>query len=223
MRTYWALGATLLLLLVTLGSVWSIAHAAPPTAALPAPHSAPHSAPPAAPAAEPAMSHAALPPAAAPAQRGEPSTCTGYDRETGLNLQSRTVEPNDILDCETSAVSLTVGADCDKVPLHVVLNVDRSGSMVGQPIEEVKAAARALVQALDMERPEERAHEDRARVARRPGPDRQPAYRTSPDRSRAGSATCEPAERTTCPTPLPSRTPCSHRTPGRQSRRSRSW
>ncbi|MFN2114910.1 MAG: vWA domain-containing protein, partial [Anaerolineae bacterium] len=161
MRTYSALGATLLLLLVTLGSVWSIAAAAPSAAPDIAPSSAPAAAPGsaadeaplAAPPAAPLYSVAERPDAAAPAQRGEPSTCTGYNRETGVSYQSRTVQPDDILDCHTSTVSITVGADCDKVPLHVVLDVDRSGSMVGQPIEEVKAAARALIQALDMSDP----------------------------------------------------------------------
>lgn len=89
---------------------------------------------------------------AGPALQGSNvSACTGIDPKTGLSLQSRVITPSTILQCETAWVSVTVGAVCDAVPLHIVIDIDKSGSMVGQPIQDVKAAARALVRALDMQ------------------------------------------------------------------------
>ncbi len=93
---------------------------------------------------------------AAPAgQRGEESSCTAYDPATGAPLSSRSIIPSTIRLCETAEVSLTVRATCAAVPLHVVLNIDVSGSMIGQPMEDAKAAAIALVQTLDLDN-----HED---------------------------------------------------------------
>lgn len=89
--------------------------------------------------------------AAPPAQIKEPSACTGTDPETGLSLQSRVITESTIRLCETALVSVTVGAACTDVPLHVVINVDRSGSMIGQPIQDVKNAAQALIRSLDMQ------------------------------------------------------------------------
>ncbi len=91
--------------------------------------------------------------AAARQPMAEPSSCVGEDPETGLSYQTRVISPNTILDCHTAGVSVTVGANCGVAPLHIVLDIDRSGSMIGQPIEDVKEAARALVQALDMNDP----------------------------------------------------------------------
>jgi len=87
--------------------------------------------------------------AAPTAQQGNQSACKGVDA-AGRSLQSRVISPTTILLCETARVSVTVGAACDAVPLHIVINVDRSGSMIGQPMEDVKNAARSLVRALDM-------------------------------------------------------------------------
>jgi Mg-chelatase subunit ChlD len=89
---------------------------------------------------------------AAPARQGsDVSACSGVDPVTGVSYQTRVISPSTILLCETAGVSVTVGAECSAVPLHVVVDVDRSGSMVGQPIQDVKAAARALVNALQMD------------------------------------------------------------------------
>jgi Mg-chelatase subunit ChlD len=84
------------------------------------------------------------------AQAGDVSACQPVDLETGAPLVSRVVSPTHILDCHTAEVSVTVGADCAEVPLHVVLDIDRSGSMVGQPIGHAKDAAQALVRTLEM-------------------------------------------------------------------------
>ncbi|MFN2116034.1 MAG: VWA domain-containing protein [Anaerolineae bacterium] len=88
--------------------------------------------------------------AAPQAQGGDASACQPTDLETGAPLVSRIVSPTHILDCHTAEVSVTVGADCGDIPLHVVIDIDKSGSMVGQPIGHVKAAAQALVEALEM-------------------------------------------------------------------------
>ena len=88
--------------------------------------------------------------AAPVAQRGQASSCTGVDPSTGLPLSIRELIPSDILLCESAQVSVTVRASCAGVPLHVVLNIDRSGSMIGQPLEDAKDAAVTLVQTLDV-------------------------------------------------------------------------
>lgn len=88
--------------------------------------------------------------AAAPLQTGEPSSCRDHDPATGALLSTRVVSPTAIALCETAAVTLTVRASCEAVPMHVMLDIDRSGSMVGQPLRDAQAAASALVDALDM-------------------------------------------------------------------------
>jgi Mg-chelatase subunit ChlD len=91
---------------------------------------------------------------AAPAMQGgrNDSSCvdTKLVNRTPVPLSMRQVIPDLIRICETSLVSLTLKADCDAAPLHVMVNIDKSGSMVGQPIEDAKDAAVALVDALDM-------------------------------------------------------------------------
>ncbi len=88
--------------------------------------------------------------AAAPSfQGGEASSCSDLDPESGLPLSTRVISPTHIRQCETAAVSVTVKVSCEAVPLHIFLVIDRSGSMTGQPIRDVKEAARALVDALD--------------------------------------------------------------------------
>lgn len=81
---------------------------------------------------------------------GEESSCTSIDPVTRQPLSTRVVFPSTILECETAAVSLTVRASCAAVPLHVELNIDVSGSMIGQPVEDAKEAAIALVQTLEL-------------------------------------------------------------------------
>ncbi len=91
-------------------------------------------------------------PASAPADDppGDPFACRGADPTTGAPLSSRTVAPATIALCETATITTRLRAVCGPPPLHVVVNVDRSGSMVGRPIADARAAAQALVQALDL-------------------------------------------------------------------------
>jgi Mg-chelatase subunit ChlD len=79
-----------------------------------------------------------------------PSPCRDYDPSSGQLLSSRDVIPSEILDCETAAVSVTVRASCADAPLHVLIDLDRSRSMTGQPCVDVKAASMALLDVLDM-------------------------------------------------------------------------
>jgi Mg-chelatase subunit ChlD len=93
--------------------------------------------------------------AAAPARPaddppGDPFACSGANPATGAPLSSRVVAPATIALCETATITTTLRAACGAPPLHIVVNVDRSGSMVGRPIEDARAAARAMVDALDL-------------------------------------------------------------------------
>lgn len=80
----------------------------------------------------------------------DPFACSGADPATGAPLSSRVVAPATIALCETATITTTLRAACGAPPLHIVINVDRSGSMVGRPIEDARAAARAMVDALDL-------------------------------------------------------------------------
>src|SRR3990172_7228972 len=71
--------------------------------------------------------------AAPPAQRSSDSACKGVDEKTGRPLVTRVISPSNILQCQTAEVSMTVGAQCGDIPLHIMVDIDRSGSMVGQP------------------------------------------------------------------------------------------
>ncbi|MBK6768274.1 MAG: VWA domain-containing protein [Ardenticatenales bacterium] len=79
------------------------------------------------------------------------ATCVDADAETGALYSTRVITPSTIRLCETATVSVTVRALCGAVPIHVVMDIDRSGSMVGQPIKDVRKAASQLVRVLDMD------------------------------------------------------------------------
>lgn len=86
-----------------------------------------------------------------------PRGCRAND-PAGRPLSARTVAPARVPLCGTAWVTTTLRAECGPPPLDVALVVDRSGSMVGQPIEDAKAAARAMVEALGLpSRPPARA------------------------------------------------------------------
>ncbi len=125
-------------------------------ASAPAPVAAPASRPAAdtgpASAARPAVSAAPAVPAAplVPAALDDESSCSDLDPATGKPLSTRLIGPSSILRCHTAAVTLTVRASCEAAPLHVMLSIDRSGSMIGQGIRDAKTAANALIDALDM-------------------------------------------------------------------------
>ena len=87
----------------------------------------------------------------------QPRGCRAND-PAGRPLSARTVAPARVPLCGTAWVTTTLQAECGPPPLDVALVVDRSGSMVGQPIEDAKAAARAMVEALGLpSRPPARA------------------------------------------------------------------
>ena len=94
----------------------------------------------------------AAPAGSVPRQGRDDSACVDevLVNRTPVPLSMRQVIPDQIRICESSLVSVTVRASCDAAPLHVMVNIDRSGSMVGQPMQDAKDAAEALVQALDM-------------------------------------------------------------------------
>lgn len=89
--------------------------------------------------------------AAPAAQGGNQSSCSDLDPETRLPLSTRVISPSAIRLCDTATVSLTARVSCEASPLHIFLNIDKSGSMVGQPMNDAKAAARALVDTLEMD------------------------------------------------------------------------
>ena len=69
-----------------------------------------------------------------------------------LAVRHKTASPPVILLGETVDITLTVTAICagEQFPLHIVLVLDASGSMAGEPTAEMKKAARQLVKSLDM-------------------------------------------------------------------------
>ncbi len=78
---------------------------------------------------------------AGPSQNGSPCL---------VDLQQR-ARPGLMLLGETTELEIRARATCPKdLPLHLVLVVDGSGSMVGQPNQETKDALRDFVQALDL-------------------------------------------------------------------------
>jgi len=81
---------------------------------------------------------------AAPVQPAEPSPCTVDARKVA--------RPAALLLGETAAVTLAAKIDCSAArdALHVVLVLDASGSMVGDPNREMKAAAKGLVDRLNL-------------------------------------------------------------------------
>ncbi len=84
-------------------------------------------------------------PAEAPAAQGRgESSCVAVNRKDA--------SPKVILLGETVDITLTVTALCagEQFPLHIVLVLDGSGSMAGEPNREMKKAARQLVQRLNM-------------------------------------------------------------------------
>ncbi|MEO8082506.1 MAG: VWA domain-containing protein [Ardenticatenales bacterium] len=86
----------------------------------------------------------------ASAQPGGGGTCVDADSRTHELLSTRAITPSTIQLCETATVSVTVRAECGSVPIHVVMDIDRSGSMVGQPMNDVKKAAKELIRVLDL-------------------------------------------------------------------------
>ena len=97
-----------------------------------------------------------LPAGAARVETGDnQSSCTSLDPATGRPLSDRVIIPASIRSCETAAVSLTVRVSCDGRPLHVVMNIDRSGSSLygppwGKPLQDEQRAAIVIVEALDL-------------------------------------------------------------------------
>ncbi len=85
----------------------------------------------------------------APSQGDEGYVCRGVDG-SGQPLSERVVEPPQIELCAETRVVTRLRVDCAPPPLSVVLNVDRSGSMFGQPILDVIAAGHAMLDALDL-------------------------------------------------------------------------
>jgi len=96
-----------------------------------------------------ASSLAAAPPPPV-ARADEPVACRDTDPATGDPLSARRVAPSAIALCEVAWVTATYRAACPEPPLDVVVVLDRSGSMLGRPVEHARVAARALVAALDL-------------------------------------------------------------------------
>jgi len=69
-----------------------------------------------------------------------------------LAVRHKSASPPVILLGETVDITLTVTALCagEQYPLHIVLVLDASGSMAGEPNTEMKKAARQLIKSLDM-------------------------------------------------------------------------
>ena len=76
------------------------------------------------------------------------SSCSDVDAVTGLPLSTRVISPSMIRICDTAEVSMTVKVSCEDTPLHVMISIDKSGSMIGQPIQDVKEASDALLDVL---------------------------------------------------------------------------
>ena len=84
---------------------------------------------------------------------GERSGCRDSDVATGGLLSQRTVEPGGILSCETAEMTIKLGTSCVSAPLHVMISLDRSGSMLrGGALAEARSGALALLDALDLKR-----------------------------------------------------------------------
>lgn len=78
-------------------------------------------------------------------------TCVDADPDTHALYSTRVITPSTIQLCQTATVSVTVRTNCGAVPIHVVMDIDRSGSMVGQPMNDVKKAAKELIRVLDLQ------------------------------------------------------------------------
>lgn len=87
---------------------------------------------------------------AAPAAQGGSarSLCTDVDQTTGLPLSTRVISPSMVRICDTAEVSVTVKVSCEVAPLHVMISIDRSGSMAGRPLQDAVDATDALLDAL---------------------------------------------------------------------------
>jgi Mg-chelatase subunit ChlD len=86
----------------------------------------------------------AAPQQASPAQSGEVSPCQP--------VYNKIADPNVVLYGEEVDITLTVKALCagERFPLHIVLVLDGSGSMQGQPTQQMKQAAARMIRGLDM-------------------------------------------------------------------------
>ena len=76
----------------------------------------------------------------------------GQGESACIAVRDKFANPGVILLGETVDVTLTVTALCagEAFPLHIVLVLDASGSMSGEPNREMKKAARELIKRLDM-------------------------------------------------------------------------
>jgi Mg-chelatase subunit ChlD len=83
------------------------------------------------------------------APAADDSPCSSLDAD-GEPLSAREILSPNIRICDTTTVSVTLNASCGAIPLHVMLNLDYSGSMIGQPWVDAKEAALALIRELDL-------------------------------------------------------------------------
>lgn len=76
----------------------------------------------------------------------------GQGESACIAVRDKFANPGVILLGETVDVTLTVTALCagEQFPLHIVLVLDASGSMAGEPTREMKKAARELIKRLDI-------------------------------------------------------------------------
>ncbi|MBK6768573.1 MAG: VWA domain-containing protein [Ardenticatenales bacterium] len=86
---------------------------------------------------------------ASPAQAGLQQ---GTLKSSCVAIQKKTADPQMVLLGETVDVTLTVTALCagESFPLHIVLVLDSSGSMAGEPNQQLRKAGRELIDRLDM-------------------------------------------------------------------------
>lgn len=69
----------------------------------------------------------------------------------GLNLASKTIDKN-IINCDENffvTLALSASPNIQDNPTDIVLILDRSGSMTGVPLKEVKAAAKTFIDIID--------------------------------------------------------------------------